>query len=200
MHEVLIDRLIIEVSGSDVLKFLQNLTTNDLGLSDYCYTYMLNHQGRYLFDFFVFKESPQKFLIDIHKDHADLFKAKLILYKLRSNIQIVNLDHYKILYSREKPKCLSINSIIDPRFGKLGFRSIIENINTDNLNFTKDLYLEDKYNYAIPDGYSDLIADRSIPVEYGAEELGAINYNKGCYMGQEVISRIKYQGKIRKKY
>ena len=57
----------------------------------------------------------------------------------------------------------------------------------------------DKYKYSIIDGYLDLVYERSIPIEYGAEELNAIDYNKGCYVGQEVISRVKYQGIVRKK-
>ena len=59
-----------------------------------------------------------------------------------------------------------------------------------------DIY---KYEYSIIDGFLDLLYERSMPVEYGAEELNAIDYSKGCYIGQEVVSRVKYQGVIRKK-
>ncbi len=200
MHDILTDRVIIEVSGDDALKFLQNLTTNDLTASNYCYTYMLNNQGRYLFDFFVFKGSNQQFLIDIHKEHAESFKTKLMLYKLRADIKVNNFDNNcGVIYSRDKPKFLFIYSQIDPRLNKLGFRSLVKDVKISDYNLAKDLYLKDKYNYTIPDGYYDLIVDKSIPIEYGAEELGAISYNKGCYIGQEVISRAKYQGTIRKK-
>jgi folate-binding protein YgfZ len=45
----------------------------------------------------------------------------------------------------------------------------------------------------------DLIYQKSIPIEYGAEELNAVSYNKGCYIGQEIVSRTKYLGQVRKK-
>jgi folate-binding protein YgfZ len=67
------------------------------------------------------------------------------------------------------------------------------------INSKPNLFINDKYKYSIPDGATDMIQNRSIPIEFGAEELNAISYNKGCYIGQEVVSRAKYQGVIRKK-
>lgn len=200
MHEILTDRAVIQISGPDTVRFLQNLTTNDLSLSDYCYTYMLSNQGRYLFDFFVFKSSQQLLLIDINKNYADLFCARLQLYKLRANIEITDLsDRYQVIYSTSLLSCLVISAKFDPRFNRLGQRIIVEKVALNMLDSSQNLYFQDKYRWAIPDGYDDLMVDRSIPLHYGAEELGAISYTKGCYVGQEVISRTKYQGVIRKK-
>ena len=199
MHEVLRDRAIIDVSGNDALNFLHNLTTNDIKENNYCYSYALNSNGRYLFDFFVFKESDTKFLIDINKHQAELFQKHLVTYKLRANIEVRDASQlYNVLYSKEKPQFPCIASNQDPRFNKLGFRCII-NADTDWMGENSGIYLEDKYNYAITDGYEDLVYEKSIPIEYGAEELNAVSYTKGCYIGQELISRTKYQGVLRKK-
>ena len=62
-----------------------------------------------------------------------------------------------------------------------------------------DLYIKDKYEFTIPDGINDLIFDNSLVSHFGAEELSAVSFSKGCYVGQEVISRAKYQGSVRKK-
>ena len=62
----------------------------------------------------------------------------------------------------------------------------------------KDIYVEDKFDFVIPDGFTDMVEGKSFPIEYGAEALNAISYTKGCYVGQEVVSRTKYQGMIRK--
>ena len=62
-----------------------------------------------------------------------------------------------------------------------------------------DLYLEAKYEFGMIDGDTDLKYEKSIPIDFAANELNAISYTKGCYVGQEVISRAKYQGVIRKK-
>lgn len=204
MYETLIDRAIIGVSGNDAMSFLHNLTTNDIKKYDYCYNYALSNQGRYLFDFFVFKISDTNFLIDINLNQADLFKSHLNRYKLRAKVEIVNLNEtYEALYSQEKLQSYALMSLQDPRYNKLRFRSIIDKeyrkYLSEQMVETQQLYLRDKYELAIVDGYEDLIYERSIPVEYGGEELNAISYDKGCYIGQEVISRTKYQGVVRKK-
>lgn len=196
----LINRGVVGIFGADGVKFLQNLTTNDVSKEDYCYTYMLTNNGRYLFDFFVFRKSEEEILIDINQNQISDFISRIMLYKLRSKIDVIDLSNeYKILYSKESRVLSSIYSKKDPRYKDLGFRSMINaNINL-NESTKNELYLQDKYKFAIPDGYDDLIFDKSIPVEYGAEELCSISYTKGCYIGQEVVSRTKYQGVVRKK-
>lgn len=200
MIELLENRVIINIHGTDAQKFLQGQTTNDIIKNRYSYNFILNNQGRYLFDFFVFKESNESFYIEIHKNSADLFFKRLSMYKLRSRVEIKDVsDDFYVLYSKEVVDN-ALFSLQDPRNNKLGFRSIIEKgkFNYDK-DYSKNLYLKDKYDLAIIDGDIDLIYEKSIPVEYGAEQLNAIDYQKGCYIGQEVISRAKYQGVVRKK-
>ncbi len=197
MYEILTNRAIIEVSGDDTMNFLHNLTTNDVRNNNYCYTYALTNQGRYLFDFFVLKLSATRFFIDININQSDLFKNHLVQYKLRAKIEVNDLTNaYQVIYSKQQ---LQLNSYRDPRYDQLTFRSIVNKDDFLTTSGIEGLYKQDKYNLAIVDGYEDLIANRSIPIEYGAEELNAISYTKGCYIGQEVISRTKYQGVVRKK-
>lgn len=196
MHEILTNRAIIEVVGDDAMNFLHNLTTNDIKNNNYCYSYALSNQGRYLFDFFVLKLSATRFFIDINVNQSDLFKNHLVRYKLRAKIEVNDLTNiYQVIYSKQQ---LEFNGYKDPRYDQLGFRSIVSKDVLITAG-TAGLYLQDKYNFAIVDGYEDLIFNRSIPVEYGCEELKAVSYTKGCYIGQEVISRTKYQGVVRKK-
>ncbi|MCC8406722.1 MAG: folate-binding protein YgfZ [Rickettsia endosymbiont of Sceptobius lativentris] len=212
-------------------------TSNEVGESksidyNYCYTYLLNNQGRYLFDFFVYVHNLEEIYLDIDKSNKAALIEHLNFYKFRSKIQIIDCsDEYKVIYSPQK---LDIDTLVtsrDPRYSMLGFRSIMSSrgLTTGSRNTGKQdwtpwsshgvterespsstislcgsenpasLYLEDKYNFAIIDGVEDLITDKSIPNMYGAEELNAISFNKGCYVGQEVISRAKYQGVIRRK-
>ncbi len=235
MYEILSNREIIKIIGLDSVKFLQNLITNDICKSSYCYTYLLNNQGRYLFDFFVYVHNLEEFYLDINKSNKAALIEHLNFYKFRSNIQIIDCsDEYKVIYSLQK---LDIDTLVtsrDPRYSMLGFRSInkldvIPRLDRGIQKIIKkdwtpwsshgvtekespsstiplcgsgnpaSLYLEDKYNFAIIDGMEDLITDKSIPNMYGAEELNAISFDKGCYVGQEVISRAKYQGVIRRK-
>ena len=200
MIELLENRAIIHIHGPDAEKFLQGQTTNDIIKNQYSYNFILNNQGRYLFDFFVFRENNKSFYIDIHKDSADTFFKRLSMYKLRSKLELENVSNdFFVLYSKEAVNN-SLFSLRDPRNDKLGFRSIISQDKLDqDKSYSKNLYLNDKYNLAIIDGNTDLIYEKSIPIEYGADNFNAIDYQKGCYIGQEVISRAKHQGVIRKK-
>jgi folate-binding protein YgfZ len=128
------------------------------------------------------------------------FVNRLNLYKLRRDVNIKDFtDLYNVLYSYE-PLERTEFSYPDPRYNRLGFRCLIKKENLEGAKEAVDgLYLADKYKYTIIDGYTDLIYEKSIPIEYGAEELNALDFKKGCYIGQEVISRAKYQGVIRKK-
>jgi folate-binding protein YgfZ len=202
MFELLKDRSVIRISGADALKFLQNMTTNDLVTNNYSYNYLLSPGGRYLYDFFVAKISNEELLLDVEQARAAVLIGRLNLYKLRSLVQIedISADH-AVLYSKSQIKIEgAILSYQDPRFHKLGFRSILKSTDINNLEqASNNLYSKDKYEYCIPDGQSDLIIDKSIPNHFGGEELNTISFSKGCYVGQEVVSRAKYQGVIRKK-
>ena len=203
MAELLEHRSILSLSGKDALVFLQNIVTNDLNNYSYSYNYLLSPQGRYLYDFFVLKLSPDQLFIDIDSISAQSFLQKLTIYKLRRDVEIKNLaSEYSVLYSREKMETNEevIASNCDPRFSKLGFRSIVESSCANKLELVgNNLYMQDKYEFTIPDGRDDLITGNSVVFQFGAEELSAVSFSKGCYIGQEVISRAKYQGVTRKK-
>ena len=201
MIELLKNQTIIKVSGKDAAKLLNSLTTNDVVNNTYSYTYLLNNQGKYLFDFFVFKENDESFLLECHAARSEELIRLINFYKLRSEVTVADSkDSLSVIYSHEDVDHDYLASNFDPRYKKLGKRTIIKTQNINDLkNKVSNIYAEDKYKYAIPDGQVDLLQEKSIPIEYGAEELGAISYTKGCYVGQEVISRAKYQGVVRKK-
>ncbi len=200
MFEILTNRAIIHIFGSDSQKFLQSLTTNDVVNKTYTYNYLLNNQGRYLYDFFVYQDNSESYFLDVDKNSSATLIKRLSMYKLRSRIEICDVsEFYAMLYSESKVMN-TVFSLQDPRYNKLGFRSLIKTENINKLqNKVSDLYLKNKYDFSIVDGNLDLVSEKSIPIEFGAEELNAIDYKKGCYVGQEVISRAKYQGVVRKK-
>lgn len=197
IFEILKDRTILKITGYDSLSFLQKLTTNDLR-KKYSYNYILNNQGRYLFDFFVYQLSNDELYIDIAAISVETFIATLNKYKFRAKIEFEILANAKLLYSRDRVDSTEVISLQDPRFEKMGYRSIILHDIDKIGESASEIYLNDKYVHIIPDGAIDLIIEKSIPIDFGALYLNAIDYNKGCYIGQEVMSRIKYQGEIRK--
>ena len=99
MAELLENRSILSLSGKDALVFLQNIVTNDLNNYSYSYNYLLSPQGRYLYDFFVLKLSPDQLFIDIDSISAQSFLQKLTIYKLRRDVEIKNLaSEYSVLF------------------------------------------------------------------------------------------------------
>lgn len=201
MFEILENQSVISISGLDAKKFLQSLTSNDVINNAYSHNYLLNNQGRYLFDFFVSENEGDSYLLEINSTRTEDLIKRFNLYKLRSDVHVTDCSQiYKIIYSRDQLEAEVVKSNQDPRYKKLGIRSIIKSEKINMLGRPFDnLYYHDKYKYAVPDGNIDLIFEKSIPIEYGAEELCSISYSKGCYVGQEVISRAKYQGVVRKK-
>lgn len=201
MVELLQNRTIVQISGNEAANFLQTLTTNDILNKKYSFNYLLSPQGKYLFDFFVIKSSDDDLLIDIDSRSAADFAKKLNLYKLRRKIDIIDQHNkYVCLYSHAQFNKKGVIAIYqDPRLQKLGFRIILDRNESADLAYTPGLYFQDKYQFIIPDGRLDLVYDQSLPFHYGGEELSAFSYTKGCYVGQEVISRAKYQGQLRKK-
>ncbi|MBF8246850.1 MAG: folate-binding protein [Rickettsia sp.] len=205
MYEILNNLEVIKISGENCLNFLQRFTTNDLKNQNFSYNYFLDSKGRYLYDSFLYRipsDKNEKFIILINKSQINDLIEHLKFFKLKEKIQIENISSsYILLYSNKIIYDKNIIfSIKDPRYIGLGYISMIfkDNIELLEFNFTKNLYLKDKYNFAIPDGFSDLIHKKSIILEYGALQLNALNRNKGCYLGQELISRTLNQGIVRK--
>ena len=221
---ILEDRGILFVDGADAKDFLQNIITNDINkVSDAksCFASLLTPQGKFLFDFLVIKHKKGYFL-DCEKIQIDELFKQLSLYKLRSNIQILNLSNEFVIaaLSYEKFKSLKGSGdelgftikyeedpiLLDPRNKKLGARLVI---NLEKLYLSlkkldlKSSKLEEYYNLSfdlgIPQKNTNKLKDKIFGIECNFEELNAINFKKGCYVGQENTSRIKLRNKLRRR-
>ena len=221
---ILEDRGILYISGVDAKDFLQNIITNDLNkVSDTnsCFSSLLTPQGKFLFEFLVTKHKEGYFL-DCEKTQInDLFK-QLSLYKLRSDVQILNLSNEFIVTALSYEKFKSIKGsedklgftmkyiedsiFLDPRNKKLGARLVINleklNLSLEKLNL-KSSKSEEYYNLSfelgIPQKNTHKLKDKIFGLECNFEELNAINFQKGCYVGQENTSRIKLRSKLRRR-
>ncbi len=221
---ILEDRGILFVDGADAKDFLQNIITNDINkVSDAksCFASLLTPQGKFLFDFLVIKHKKGYFL-DCEKIQIDELFKQLSLYKLRSNIQILNLSNEFVIAALSYEKFKSLKSsedelgftiryeedpiLLDPRNKKLGARLVI---NLEKLYLSlkkldlKSSKLEEYYNLSfdlgIPQKNTNKLKDKIFGIECNFEELNAINFKKGCYVGQENTSRIKLRNKLRRR-
>ncbi|MCC2646884.1 MAG: gcvT [Rickettsiaceae bacterium] len=198
-QEILENRAFILVKGTDAARFLQGLLTKNIDkfASELNYCLMLTPQGKYLYELFLYKMEDE-FILELYEGHKASFISKLKIYKLRSQVEIIDVsEDYEVIWSKEKIENVRL-SLPDPRSNQLGYRSLAESSKLDLLNIPYTYsYKQRKYQLAIID-YNELIQEKSFPLEYGLDHLNAIDFDKGCYIGQEPISRTKYRGVVRK--
>ena len=183
------NRGLIHIEGEDRKDFLQGLITNDinkLALNTPLYACLLNAQGKFLHDFFVI-EGNGFILLDCEGGEraADLFK-RLNMYRLRADVQISIEEHndvYAIFGSNE--------GLPDPRLQDMGNRSF-EKPDLEEKSFEE--WDKRRIALTIPDGSRDLIIEKSTMDEGNMDQLNAIDYDKGCYVGQELTARMHYRG------
>lgn len=215
------DRRIVRITGPDAKNFLQGIITNDIhkvSPEHAIYALILTPQGKFLYDFFI-AQRDDALLLDVHETYVDSLVKRLSMYKLRSDVSIEKADDYVaaaihgygIADEIEGPElgkaikfCKGV-AYIDPRNASLGARAIIERENNFQAFEAKGFseapeehYHTHRINEAVPEGFYDLVSEDAFPLQYGLDDLGAIDFNKGCYVGQEVTARSKHRGSIRK--
>ncbi len=203
------DRQIIEISGSDRYQFLQGLITNDIFQlkknKNLLYSAMLSAKGRFLYDFFIFKDiNDEKIYLDCFYQRTEEIIKKLSIYKLKSDITITKNDQILAFWQKnaeKQQKTFDNNSFYgildDPRSKKMGQRLYVNHKIDYQDNVT--IYHLTRILNKICEGEYDLTYDKSLILEFGFDNLNAISYNKGCYMGQELTARTHHMGQIRKK-
>lgn len=195
-------RSLLRLSGPDKIPFLQGLVTNDVTKISYqhpLYAAFLTPQGKFLNDLFIIETIDGDWLID--SENANDLLKRLSLYKLRSNIVLTDLKEtysvYAVWGDVAPPKDITI---ADPRLPHLGQRWYVPS----DVIFTMPLSPLEDYDrhrilLGVGDGSRDVPVQKGVILEHNFNELGAIDWKKGCYMGQELIARTHYRGEIRKR-
>ena len=221
---ILEDRGILYINGADTKEFLQNLISNDINKvneNNSCFASLLTPQGKFLFAFIIVKHKSGYF-IDCEKSQVeDLFK-QLSIYKLRSNVEIMNLSNEFVVAAISRKKFLEFKGVsdeigntiryredpvlLDPRNKDLGARLVI---NLEKLYLSlKKLQLKDDnvstyYNLSHDLGVAqkdmNKLQNKIFGIECNFEELNGIDFKKGCYVGQENTARIKLKNKLSKR-
>jgi len=221
---ILEDRGILFINGTDAKVFLQNIITNDINKvteTRSCFASLLTPQGKFLFDFIVIRHKKGYF-IDCEKTQIDELFKQLSLYKLSYNVQILNLSNEFAVATLSHEKFISIEGsrdelgftlkyeedpiLLDPRNKELGARLVI-NLEKLNLSLKKlelksinqDEYYNLSFNLGIVQKNTDRLKNKLFGIECNFEELNAIDFKKGCYVGQENTSRIKLKNKLTKR-
>ena len=221
---ILKDRGIISVLGKDSKEFLQNIITNDINIvnkDNSIFSGIFTPQGKYLYEFFIVKSSDGYFL-DCSEEFVGELKVFLEKYKLNSDVEIKDISgEYVVgIISNEKFEEIkkeenkTTQTIIyrsspffqDPRSKKLGSR-VLSNLEKLYLTIKKlSLKIEDGSDYfnnaheaGVPIKNLKKLQNNLFGLEANFEELSAIDFKKGCYIGQENTARMKLKNKLRKK-
>lgn len=217
----LTDRTVIEISGEDRIAFLQGLVSQDVEkvtAEAAKFSAFLTPQGKFLHDFFMAAVGDTLWL-DVNAGRAADLARRLKLYKLRSKVTLkVRTDLFIAAVLPEGLRELPVTSeagaavgwhggvvFTDPRDAAMGARIIIPEEGADAALAGAGLTLAEESAYnrhrlalGIPDGVADLELEKSTLLESNYDQLGAIDWKKGCYMGQELTARTKYRGLVKR--
>ncbi|MCC3245568.1 folate-binding protein [Methylocystis sp. WRRC1] len=201
---LLADRGVIEVAGADAGKFLHNLVTNDIASlerGEARFAALLTPQGKILFDFLVFATGEGRYLLDCPLSLAADLEKRLNMYKLRSKLTVENrsaeLEAVAFPDATEAPKVEALALASDPR-AALGWRAIAEKGKIVALG-ERGEYDARRIRAGVPLGGVDFTYNDAFPHEADMDLLAGLDFKKGCYVGQEVVSRMKHRGLVRKR-
>lgn len=206
------DRGVIKVAGEDARNFLNGLITTDLdklkpGLGRF--GALLTPQGKIIVDFLI-TEAPAGhgggFLIDCPKALADGLATKLKFYKLRAKVTVDNLSNdLGVLAAWDGQLAAQPDlAFADPRNAELGTRILIPEDLKQKLSDLIGAELVDAADYeahrialGVPRGGLDFMYSDAFPHETNMDRLAGVDFDKGCYVGQEVVSRMQHRGTAR---
>jgi len=217
------DRSILAVSGADRRIFLQGLVSNDVekvGPRQACYAALLTAQGKYLHDFMMI-ELGGAVLLEAEAGRLGDLKLRLSMYRLRAKAALDERPELAVaaVFGEGARAAMGLSeepgsarpfasgvAFVDPRLAALGVRCILPN--TDLRSALEGAGLAEtgfpvydrlRLELGIPDGGRDLVPEKSILLEAGFDELNGVDWQKGCYVGQELTARTKYRGLIKKR-
>jgi len=216
-------RGVLEVAGEDRVAFLQGLVTNDVTkVSSECaiFAALLTAQGRYLFDFFIFALGDVLYL-ETEGARIDDLKRRLGIYKLRSKVSLADASARFVVaagFGGQAGETFGLTALgaakpfaggiayADPRLLELGVRFALPRQQDfgalDAAGFARveeARYDRHRLALGVPDGSRDLPVEKALLLESGFDELNGIDWQKGCYMGQELTARTKYRALVKKR-
>jgi tRNA-modifying protein YgfZ len=189
MGEHAVDRTVLQITGADARKFLQDLVTNDLTHEGLIYTAILSPQGKYLFDFFLLAQGDA-WLLDIKSDCAQALAQRLSMYRLRADV-VINDSSLSVQRGIDT---LPAGAFADPRHTSLGWRLY----STETGGAASIDWDAIRVEHCIPETGIELISGDTYILEAGFERLHGVDFKKGCYVGQEITARMKHKTELRK--
>jgi tRNA-modifying protein YgfZ len=204
---LLADRGVLRVSGPQCETFLQDLLSNDVtnvAGGGGGYAALLTPQGKILLDMIIIitiaENGARAFLLDCAREQADDLAKRLGFYKLRAKVTIEDRsDHLAVLASLgAKPQVEGI-VVRDPRSAALGYRAYVPRGKAGPVETDTSAYEARRIEAGVPKGGVDFFYGDAFPHEANFDLINGVDFKKGCYIGQEVVSRMQHRATVRKR-
>ncbi|MBS0522917.1 MAG: folate-binding protein YgfZ [Proteobacteria bacterium] len=211
-YSLLPHRSVIAVGGQDRAEFLQGLISNDtkkVGPGQPIWAALLTPQGRFLNDMFVVEDDAGTFLLETERERAPALAKKLKMYTLRSKVTVEDRSdamEVAVVFGPGADKVVPVagaTAFVDPRLPELGVRVLAPVGQAARLLGLGEAPVTEyealRLRLGVPDGSRDLRVEKALLLESGFDELHGVDWQKGCYMGQELTARTKYRGLIKRR-
>ncbi|MEL7528433.1 MAG: folate-binding protein [Pseudomonadota bacterium] len=205
----LTDRALIRIAGDDAHNFLQNLVTADIEDTDAngaSSSALLTPQGKILFDFLIYRTNDG-YLADAPASVAPDLLKRLTFYRLRAKVDLELLDADTAVFAAwGGPVAIdgALVAVTDPRTSALGQRIVAPasrtNSQVDAIEADLEAYEQHRIATGVPEGLKDYAYSDIFPHDADLDQLGGVSFSKGCYVGQEVVSRVHHRGTARKRF
>lgn len=218
-YTILPDRAVLSVSGPDAVAFLQGLVSNDVervSEKQAIWSAFLTPQGKFLHDFMIVQKDDV-LLIECEAERADDLQTRLKRFRLRAKVDVTREtalsvaaiwgDDANSLFDLDDQagSAVSVDDGVafnDPRLAAAGVRFIFETNTFESLGCKlsdQTAYDGHRISLGLPDGSRDMEIEKALLLENGFEELGGVDFQKGCYIGQELTARTHYRALIKKR-
>lgn len=207
---LLAERAVIAVSGPEAAHFLHNLVTANIETlkpGNGTLAALLTPQGKIAADMLIFNASDEEplFLLDVTRGYAEELLTRLTRYKLRADITLALLpEGVAVMACLDAPPVTGEDfyTFADPRNPALGQRLIgpadtLTQATAALPRGTPEDYHRRRVALVIPEGGRDFLMLDTFPHEANFDQLGGVDFAKGCYIGQEVVSRMQHRGTTR---
>lgn len=196
------DRAHISVAGPDAEHFLQNIITTDIaGMAegDAWPSALLTPQGKILFDFLIARHGDEGFVLECRDDIADDFLRRLMLYKLRAKVEITKQDQDVVAVAWQIDSPASENdSTRDRRFPE-GLGLWRRRGSASGADATAEDYDALRIAHGVAESGADYELGDAFPHDVLFDQNGGVGLKKGCFVGQEVVSRMQHRGTARRR-
>ncbi|NUS22560.1 MAG: folate-binding protein YgfZ, partial [Mesorhizobium sp.] len=197
------DRALISVSGPDAEHFLQNILTTDLDTLEPGQAKpgaLLAPQGKILFDFLISRVGDNGFQLECRADIADDLVRRLMLYRLRAKADIAKQDQVLVTVAWGDDSTASSSdstTLADTRFRDVAVRRVYGGEASDGAD--PEAWQALRIASGIAESGSDYQLGDAFPHDVLLDETGGVGFKKGCYIGQEVVSRMQHRGTARRR-